>query len=534
MRQLRRLVSIFVVGIVFVSACGSDDQSSPDESPDASTTDDAPRSGGELVFAGQQQVPVNLDPLISPTATGVSVYRSSGVYWYPIFGALVYEDWESASVEPWMAESLEIGEDASQWILTLRDGINFTDGTKYDAEAVKFSWELIGSTETSPLNRAYRNSIKSLDVVDPLTLEINLLAPNAAFDFVVARTFPFVLSPAQLQADPDGFGQAPIGAGPFMVDSWDPTNGEVVLVRNEDYWDSPRPYLDGLTIKTIRDDAQRYNTFITGDVQIANETSGAQLDRARADGVKLLEFSAPFGGAPLIFNTKKAPFDNRTARLALMHAIDMKAFQETVFGDAAFHTTAMFHEGSPFLADAVPFPEYDPEVAQELFDEYRAQVGEPMDITFTYAASPLGDANFNFLTAQLSEYQNVSLRANVVDSSNYVASLFGGDFDFVAWNASAADPLADFNDLYRTGGRFNLGGYSNSEVDQLLDEAGAAATDADRAEIYVEIQRILVEEDAVASWGWQLRNLVAVSENVGDAPAAVNGIFLWDRVWLED
>jgi len=111
------------------------------------------------------------------------------------------------------------------------------------------------------------NLIQTMDAVDAVTLRITLKVKNALFPLAVA-SIPFIGSPTAIQAKgATAFSTAPVGAGPFVLKSWS-RDSQMVLVRNPNYWLSPRPYLDQLVFKVIIDESQRMNTQKTGDSQM--------------------------------------------------------------------------------------------------------------------------------------------------------------------------------------------------------------------------------------------------------------------------
>src|SRR5262249_18533483 len=155
--------------------------------------------------------------------------------------------------------------------------------------------------------------IAGLTVTSPLSLDIVLKSPDAAFDHTVARSLTFVGSPA---APNDGKDLSkPIGAGPFLLQSSTPQ--EIRLVRNADYWDKPRPYLHSLIFRLVVFDQQRVDTVITGGADVTTTGSGPARSSGIHAGLKALTVTAPGGGQTLTWNTARLPFRDLTARRAV-------------------------------------------------------------------------------------------------------------------------------------------------------------------------------------------------------------------------
>jgi peptide/nickel transport system substrate-binding protein len=439
---------------------------------------------------------------------------------------LLYEDYDANQTVPWMAESLT-SSDASTWQLTLRDGVTFSDGTVFDAAAVKYNWERMQGLEGSP--GAVAKQIASLTVSSPTVLDIELAQPNSGFDRVVARNLAFIGSPTAMQSDLEGFLQKPIGAGPFLVKSF--ASGAASYVRNPDYWDAPRPYLDALEIRFVADDQQRLNTYMSGDGDMISIGGALSSIGDGVDDSYLLEGVAPIGGRMAMFNTTRPPFDSKTARLAFAYAIDRQAIADTLYEGAIEVPTHLVSEPNPAYEPSASYPMNDPVEAQRLFDQYAEETGAPMKIAFTAAASAADVAEL--LQSQLAAYDNVEVTINIVDNSQYLQSLATKNFDIAQFPIVAAWPLEAFTNFYGSTGNRNFGGYSNPQVDQLLADAAATTDEAEQISLFRDVQKIVVTEDAVAFDLFRLPYFTFVRNDVKDLGYAVDGVFLWDRAWIE-
>src|SRR5262249_49495672 len=135
--------------------------------------------GGTITFLKGSD-PLGYDPINLNAATGADAPTS-----YAVYGALVYSDPADGQVKPQMADSLT-STDAVVWNLKLRPNVKFTDGTVYDANAVKFNWARLQDPNNHAQRASQANTIASMDVVDPLNLKITLKAKNAIFPQTVA------------------------------------------------------------------------------------------------------------------------------------------------------------------------------------------------------------------------------------------------------------------------------------------------------------------------------------------------------------
>src|SRR5687768_10641986 len=205
-----RLLALLAVITLVGAACGSDD----DDEGGATGTD---TKSEDAVTGGQATVLLfseigTMDPVSSTGSGGSDAQR-----FFPVYGALITYQGEKNEAVPYLAESLTAaGTDFATWTLKLRPGITFSDGSAYDAEAVKVNWERLKVPENRSPSRGIAASIASLTVKDPTTLEIKLVAPNAHFPNSVSRFggMNYIASPTAIKNKHDLVNK-PIGAGPF-------------------------------------------------------------------------------------------------------------------------------------------------------------------------------------------------------------------------------------------------------------------------------------------------------------------------------
>src|SRR5439155_4672901 len=138
------------------------------------------------------------------------------------------------------------------------------------------------------------------------------------------------LIPSPGQSDSD-LSNKPIGAGPFTLKEWT-RDDHMTLVRNDNYWNQPHPYLDEITIKVITDDSQRTNTYLAGQVDMMITLSVPEADRARKAGTSNEATVDMNGGNNVIFNETKPPFNDIRARQAFAYALDTGRYNQEVNG----------------------------------------------------------------------------------------------------------------------------------------------------------------------------------------------------------
>ena len=205
--------------------------------------------------------------------------------------------------------------DGITWTMKLRPGVKFTDGTPLDAEAVIFNMNFTKDPKNGSSLISLVPGIKSMRAVDPLTVEFVLTAPSGTFAETFARLPGQMMSPTAYRADPQGFSSKPVGAGPFMLESW-LRDSKMVLVRNPTYWDAPRPYLDRIEIRIMTDHVTRGQSLVTGEIDLV--VNAAPIAAAVKGDSNNTTFPATgFGYNFIAPNQDRAPFNDLRIRQAI-------------------------------------------------------------------------------------------------------------------------------------------------------------------------------------------------------------------------
>ncbi|MFT4234291.1 MAG: ABC transporter substrate-binding protein [Microbacterium sp.] len=459
-----------VVAVVVTLALGgcSADGGASDESSETATAVE-PQSGGVLRVI-ESSVIAGLDPVQAsyPTTTPLS--------YSAIYGNFLVPDPETGEYECGLCESFETSDNGATWDISLRDGITFSDGTPFDAEAVKYNWERI----KDPANGAsaslgFAQQIDTIEVVDDLTLRLTMTELNPGFKSqFTTYVLQWIASPTALAKGTEEFNKNPIGAGPFLFESW--TQGGVLrVVRNPDYYDAPRPYLDAMEIQGVADTTQRVNALLAGSADLIMDTTPSDFATAEASGFVVSKYTFN-GGQAFMMNMSKPPFDDIRARQALAYALDLDAISDAATGGYPAVPSTLFNESSPLYAD-IPLATYDPEKAQELFDELAAE-GNPLEFTYTLFPTQSSQATFEALQAQLGEYDNVTVVADQRDGSEAGTIAPSGDFQMLPWSLTFADPIGRlWGALHSEAGTTNYTHIADPALDAALDAANVAGDD---------------------------------------------------------
>ncbi|MVA72923.1 ABC transporter substrate-binding protein [Agrobacterium vitis] len=480
----------------------------------SAVAEEQPVKGGEMTIINGSDIK-SWDPaIIGGTYPGGPMDMLDAIY-----GFLVYVDVDG-KVQGGMAKSLT-STDAKVWTLTLRDGVKFTDGNSYDAEAVKFNWERQAMPDTlSPSQGFVASWIGGVKIVDPLTLEITLPKPDRNFGSSLAQLAPFIASPQALKAAKTKTDIKPVGAGAFVLDSWN-QGVSMSMKRNSQYWDQPRPYLDTLKFAIIPETNSRIATVVQGGATMMAGYPYQFGSNAKASGVATHEIPIP-GLYRAYFNQKSGSFTDQRAREAFYQAINpsklMQAYTQVSGYDIP---TNYFTKSSPFYDATYKLPTYNPKHAQELFDQL-AKDGKPFNIKLvTYSNSDLKRLA-SYLQQALSAYDNVTVNLQLVDQAMLSPTCKGQmNFDFCVDGgvlvANGAEPI--ISNLLSSNGNDNWGKYNSIDMDKELAEANATMDPAAVKAAYAKVQKRVATDLPLYIFGAETRFLLLRDTTGGIVPS---------------
>ncbi len=438
-------------------------------------------TGGTLKL-GVQADPAELDPHKTSLTAAWHVIEH-------VYETLVTTD-ETLAPLPGLAESWEVSDDGISYTFALRQGVTFHNGRAFVADDVKYSYERILDPATASPVVDELSSIDTIEVVDDATVKINLKAADSSF---LAKLMggSIAIVPKEVVEENGDLMQVMVGTGPFKFAEYVP-NTEVTLERNAEYWDAPLPYLDGLFIQVIPDNTARTTALVQGTVDIIEYAPVQDLtifeDDESIDVTGKENTNIRYMGV----NVTREPFDKIEVRQAMAMVIDRQPIVDAAVFGAGTPTNVIFPP-TYWAGIESEIPPVDIEGAKALLE--KAGVGDGFSCKIqSWAQYPFLSNAAIVIQEQLRQIgieAEVDLQENAVLLENY----FSGNWDLSVTGTSAyVDPNDVIQSNFGTDQASNGMGYSNPEVDQLIAD-GIATTDQDaRAEIYGEIQRILLED----------------------------------------
>lgn len=363
----------------------------------ASSRSDGPVRGGTLVYATDRE-PTCLDPHNSGDMPQTYIARQ-------YLDSLVSLQ-RDGSVKPWLATSWDISPDGKQYDFTLKEGVRFTDGTPFDAQAVvdNFTQILDPATQSSTDLLYLTGYFDKATVVSDHVVRISLQRPYSPLLAALSQAFFGMESPKAMARGLAANCESPVGTGPFEVVRWNHER-DVELVRNDEYNSAPEDaehqgpaYLDGITWKFLKDNTTRYGALSSGEADVIFNVPPESEGLAKADpSISLQSFVHSGSPFSLDLNTKSPVFSDIRVRKAFVHASDAKEAVESAYNGVFPYEGNNVSSGTPHYDAAYhePFP-YDPTEAERLLDEagwtgrdtdgYRTKDGETLTVELPYNA----------------------------------------------------------------------------------------------------------------------------------------------------
>jgi len=451
-----------------------------------------PTPGGKVTYALEAE---NSEGWCLPEAqlaiAGIQVARS-------VYDTLTAPN-ETAEYVPYLAKSLTSNADFTQWTVTLREGITFHDGSALDATVVKNNLDAYRGTypARSPLLfRFVFANIADVAVVDPLTLTITTNTPWASMPAALYGSGRIgIMAQAQLD-DAATCDTKLIGTGPFKLVNWT-QNESFQAEKNPDYWQKDAdgvqlPYLDEIEFKPVPEASARINGLLAGDTNAIQVSGGEQIDdlrNATADGQISSFESDKFAEVTFgQFNTSKAPFNSRTARLAAIKSIDMETFNQTRNLGVLQNANGPFAPGGIGYEEDTGYPTYDLEGAKDLVAQYKQETGEDLEFTLIGVPDAATGASMA-LVQQMGQKAGIKVNIQTLEQAALVSTAIAGDFQAMVFrNYPGGDPDAQYN-WWKSGSPVNFAKFSDPTIDSLLDQGRATADKDERQKIYGDINK---------------------------------------------
>jgi peptide/nickel transport system substrate-binding protein len=480
-------------------ACSSSSSSPGAASATGSTPSSAPlKSGGSITVlesSGYSGAWSTLDPAENKEGAATQDFMTA------IYGQL-FELGAGGKVVPDLATGYTFSPDAKTVTITLRQGVKFTDGTPFNAQAVYYNWErdlgttaiknglnppwlvaMLPAPKGSPPGTAEPAAAGAIQITGPYTLVVHQTVPNGAFIDQLFDSIPnWIASPTALQKEGASFGQNPVGAGPFEVVTNTP-NDELVVKKNPDYWQAGHPYLDQITFKTVGSDEAAYEALLANEGQVYEDMSTTQLINESASHFTV---DSNLGTSPydLQLNTSVPPFNNAKARQAIYAATNFAPILQHLFGSRYPVTESFTGPGGICYEPNVPgYQGYDPTLAKQLIQETGLN-----KVTIQLGTINIQTAQ-NSMQALATQWEQLGLKVSIQSwpLSGLIAAFEangGKSWESMVQTAGAYDPAGGIGVGFRFESNSPFSGVHDPKLDTLLTDAQGSTTLSTRCGYY--------------------------------------------------
>ena len=343
----------------------------------ASVNAAGPKYGGTLSLATEMDSR-GFDAIKAPVLAGTGIFTANLVM------ERLFNTGENGTLTPILGLSATPSQDGKTWIVKLRKGVKFHDGTPFNADAVVKHWRRM----LDPKNR-YRGLLllrPILSVEKAGEYEVRFLLKHPWLPFTAALSDPrrfTALIPSPKAVEDGVQHRSPVGTGPFVFKEWK-TADHIEVVKNPDYWQKGKPYLDNIILRPISDHQSRYAALASGQVDIILTDRPGYVKKLSGDpnfATNVLEYG---GVGFLALNNSKPPLDDVRVRRALAHAWDQKKYIKACFKNILPYAEHWL--GDDLNCGDVGYRAPDLKKARALIAEY----GKPVEVEYIHSATNRG------------------------------------------------------------------------------------------------------------------------------------------------
>ncbi len=478
------LLAVVMMAATLLSGCSGN--SSATATPSAQATAAEP----VVVTVAQSAEPSTLDPQKASADTGANVFRNicETLITYNINNELtpvLAENWEQVS--------------ENEWKVTLKQGISFSNGEPFNAEAVVYS--ITRSLDPNATRQSYelKSYFDHAEAADDYTVSIFTTIPD--YRMPDHLTEIQIIAPAYCEeVGEEGMDQGPIGTGPYVLDSW--TLGEqIVLVKNEAYWGTLGE-VDKYIIRVIPETATQIAELVAGNVDLIINLNFEYVDALSSYDYLRTDYSLTRRTAYIAFNTldwsANPQLKDVRVRQAMNYAINVDSIIENTLGGYAERLASFYREDMPYYDASITGYSYNPEKAKELLVE--AGYPDGFEVTLMCNDSIALKAT-EVAQAVASDLAAVGIKCTVqpMEYQTYRSTIISAQKDQLAsgifvWSWTSKPHLID---SYFTGVVASSGMSSYNAIegwDEMVAELIATPDNETRKDIILEIQKKLIED----------------------------------------
>ncbi len=453
-----------------------------------------------------------------------------------VFSALcdkLFDIDEKLNIVPQLAEKHEWSADSKALTIKLRPGVTFHDGEKLDAAAVKFNIER-HKTMAGSNRRGELAPVTTVDVVDPLTVRLNLSAPFSPLLAALSDRAGMMVSPKAAQAAGDKFGAKPVCSGPFkFVERV--AQDHIALERYEGYWNRSAIHFAKLNYTPIPDATVRLANLKSGQLDFIERVASSDIEKLQADKKLKVARITEIGYQGITINIGKSDKAQanplgRDARVreAFELSLDRQGLAQVVMDNEATVGNQWVAPNNAYYARTLPVPKRDIAKAKALL----AAAGVPKP-SFTLVAPTTSDAQRLALVVQaMTREAGFDVKIQAAEFATSLNMADKGDFEayVLAWSGRP-DPDGNLFSFHGCKQPLNYAGYCDADTEKLLAQSRAVRDPAERRKVFEQIAaRVLKERPVVylyhRNWLWAYNGKLSGVRQIPDGLLRVSGLKL--------
>jgi len=495
------VTALVLVLAMMVVGCGGQQATPPKtEAPKPA------EKGGKLVFAHLQKTD-SLDANVWTATAAARVMRQ-------IYDPLVWQP-EPGKFVAGLAEKWEVSKDGKVYTFNLRKDVKFHDGTKFNAAAVKFTFDRVVDPASKSLQVPRIGPYEKTEVVDEYTVKVYFKEAFPSFLSNLSEVALAPCSPAGVKNVGDKYPRFPVAAGPFKVKEW-PDDNTVVLERFKDYNWAPSfmnhqgpAYLETITYKMVEETTTRYVALEKGEAQLMDGPPADEVSKLQKNPKYQVNVQAD-PGMPMIFqpNVTRMPTKELAVRQAMLYAVNRKQVADLLSygvnkpGNGPLTSSIWSYD--PGVEKMYPF---EPEKAKKLLEDagwkvnpktgIREKNGQPCKIRFVASVGTNTKAG-EIVQAMLKEV-GIDFVVEGMAYEATVVRMAANDYECGRLGYTLLDPhdvfyLAYHSSQVEGGGQFNRSRIKDKKIDELIEAGSKEIDQAKRLATYKELQKVIMDQ----------------------------------------
>jgi peptide/nickel transport system substrate-binding protein len=442
-------------------------------------------AGGVLKIAHEQDV-TTFDPILTIQNADIWVLDNMNA-------GLVRVTYDGTGLEPDLAESWKVSDDALTYTFKLRNGLKFSDGSPLTSKDVKFSLERVRDQKDSVMGSMYKVT-KSIETPDERTVVVHLNEPSAPFLSTLAMFAASVVPEKVVKAKGADFATNPVGAGAFRFKEWR-RGDRVVLERNPNYWQNDRVKLDGVEWLYIANDNTRVLKLQAGEVDAILFVPFNLVNTLAQNPNISMHLDPSSREDHLLLNHAHKPLDDLKVRQAICMAVDRQAIVNTVLFGHGKPANSFIPGGALFYNPDNNVCQHDPEGAKNRLAE--AEVKDLKLKLLIAAGNSIDDQTSVLLKDQLSKL-GIAVNIEKQEQGQEWDSTVAGNYDLSLnyWTNDIIDPdeKATFSVYGDKDNRSYFTNYKNEKVTALVEQGRKEMDPDKRKQIYFSMQQLAADD----------------------------------------